>query len=117
FKKTSLELGGKNAALVFADCDLAEAVITSVRSSLQNQGEICLCSSRIFVEEAVYEKFVEKFVRTVSLLRIGHPDEKETQMGPLISQQHREKVLSYIKLATEEGGQIACGGSIPALPA
>ncbi|MGE3260480.1 MAG: aldehyde dehydrogenase [Bacteriovoracia bacterium] len=117
FKKTSLELGGKNAALVFADCDLAEAVITSVRSSFQNQGEICLCNSRILVEEGIYEKFVEKFARTASLIRVGDPTLKETQMGPLVSKEHKEKVLSYIKLATEEGGTILGGGTVPHLEA
>jgi aminomuconate-semialdehyde/2-hydroxymuconate-6-semialdehyde dehydrogenase len=115
FKKTSLELGGKNAALVFADCDLAETVITSVRSAFQNQGEICLCNSRIFVEESIYEKFVEKFVRAASLIRVGDPLEKETQMGPLVNKEHREKVLSYIRLAQEEGGTILLGGSVPEL--
>jgi len=116
FKKTSLELGGKNGAIVFADCDLSEAVITSVRSAFQNQGEICLCNSRIFVEESIFEKFVDKFARASSLIRLGDPLEKETQMGPLVSREHREKVLSYIKLAGEEGGQILGGGSIPAMP-
>jgi aminomuconate-semialdehyde/2-hydroxymuconate-6-semialdehyde dehydrogenase len=117
FKKTSLELGGKNAALVFADCDLAEAVLTSVRSAFQNQGEICLCNSRILVEESIYEKFVEKFTRAASLIRPGDPLEKETQMGPLVSHEHREKVLGYIKLAQEEGGTIMGGGGIPPLKA
>lgn len=117
FKKTSLELGGKNAAIVFADCDLAEAAITCVRSSFQNQGEICLCNSRILVEESVYEKFVEKFARTASLIRVGDPEAKETQMGPLVSKEHREKVQSYIKLAAEEGGTIVGGGTVPDLPA
>ncbi len=117
FKRTSLELGGKNAAVVFADCDLSEAVITSVRAAFQNQGEICLCNSRILVEESIYEKFVEKFVRTTGLIHVGDPTLKETQMGPLVSREHREKVLSYIKLAADEGGTIACGGSIPELPA
>lgn len=117
FKKTSLELGGKNAALVFADCDLSEAVITSVRSAFQNQGEICLCNSRIFVEESVYEKFVEKFARAASLIRVGNPLEKETQMGPLVSAQHRDKVKSYIELAKQEGGTILQGGDSPNLPA
>lgn len=117
FKKTSLELGGKNAALVFEDADLSEAAITCVRSAFQNQGEICLCNSRIFVHESVYDKFVEKFVGSASLIRVGNPLEKETQMGPLVSAQHREKVLSYIKLAQEEGGKIALGGNIPELPA
>jgi aminomuconate-semialdehyde/2-hydroxymuconate-6-semialdehyde dehydrogenase len=117
FKRTSLELGGKNASLVFADCELSEAVITNVRSSFQNQGEICLCSSRILVEESIYEKFVEKFVRTTSLIPVGDPSLKETQMGPLVSREHREKVLGYIQLAAQEGGTIACGGGIPKLPA
>lgn len=116
FKKTSLELGGKNSAIVFADADLADAAITSVRSSFQNQGEICLCNSRILVEESVMEKFVEKFVRTTSLLRVGDPEQKETQMGPLVSKEHKEKVESYIKLAVAEGGRIAFGGTTPELP-
>jgi aminomuconate-semialdehyde/2-hydroxymuconate-6-semialdehyde dehydrogenase len=117
FKKTSLELGGKNAALVFADSNIAEAAITSVRSAFQNQGEICLCNSRIFVEETVYEEFLEKFLRTTSLLRVGDPEAKETQMGPLVSKEHREKVMSYIELAKKEGGKIEFGGNIPKLEA
>lgn len=117
FKKTSLELGGKNAALVFADADIAEAAITSVRSAFQNQGEICLCNSRIFVEAGAYDSFLEKFTRTVSLLRVGNPEEKETQMGPLVSKEHREKVLGYIELAKKEGGKIELGGGVPKLPA
>lgn len=116
FKKTSLELGGKNSALVFADADISEAAITSVRSAFQNQGEICLCNSRIFVEESAYEKFVEKFARTASLLRLGDPEAKETQMGPLVSREHREKVMGYIELAKKEGGKILFGGEIPKLP-
>lgn len=116
FKKTSLELGGKNAALVFADSDISEAAITSVRSAFQNQGEICLCNSRIFVEESVYEKFVEKFARTASLIRVGDPEEKETQMGPLVSKEHREKVMGYIELAKKEGGKILFGGEVPKMP-
>jgi len=115
-KKISLELGGKNAALVFADADIPEAVISTVRSAFQNQGEICLCNSRILVEESVFEQFCEKYARMVSLLKVGDPVEKETQMGPLVSKEHREKVLSYIKLASEEGGKILTGGSIPAMP-
>lgn len=117
FKKTSLELGGKNAAIVFADADISEAAIQSVRASFQNQGEICLCNSRIFVEESVYPTFVEKFARTASLIRMGNPEEKETQMGPLVSREHREKVMSYIELAKKEGGQIQYGGKIPKLAA
>ncbi|MCO5143697.1 MAG: aldehyde dehydrogenase [Oligoflexia bacterium] len=114
-KKTSLELGGKNAALIFSDSDLSEAAIQSVRSSFQNQGEICLCSSRIYVQEEVLEKFLEKFVRTVSLLKIGDPEAKETQMGALVSKEHREKIESYVALAVKDGGTILCGGSRPKL--
>jgi aminomuconate-semialdehyde/2-hydroxymuconate-6-semialdehyde dehydrogenase len=116
FKKTSLELGGKNAAIVFADADVSEAAIQTVRSAFQNQGEICLCSSRIFVEEKVYPEFVEKFARYASLLRVGNPEEKETNMGPLVSKEHKEKVLSYIELAKKEGGKVEFGGDAPDLP-
>ncbi len=115
FKKTSLELGGKNAAVVFADADVAEAAIQLVRSGFQNQGEICLCNSRIFVEEKVYPEFVEKFSRYASLLRVGNPEDKETNMGPLVSKEHKEKVQSYIELAKKEGGKIAFGGDTPTL--
>lgn len=115
FKKTSLELGGKNAALVFADADLAQAALTSVRSAYQNQGEIRLGSSRVFVEESVYDEFVEKFTRTGSLIHVGDPELKETQMGPLVSKEHREEVRSYIELAKQEGGNILFGGNVPKL--
>jgi aminomuconate-semialdehyde/2-hydroxymuconate-6-semialdehyde dehydrogenase len=116
-KKTSLELGGKNSALVFADCDLSEAVLGSVRAAFQNQGEICLCNSRILVEESIFEKFVEKFARMAGFYTVGDPEAKETQMGPLVSKEHREKVMGYIKLAVEEGGEVVAGGKIPKLPA
>ena len=116
-KKTSLELGGKNAALIFADCNLSEAAISSVRAAFQNQGEICLCNSRILVEEKVYEAFVEKFIGTASLIRPGNPEDKEIQMGPLVSKDHRNKVQSYIELAKTEGGTIRLGGKVPNLPA
>lgn len=117
FKKTSLELGGKNAALIFEDSDLPEAVIQTVRSSFQNQGEICLCSSRIFVQEKIFDEFVQKYTRTVSLIRPGNPAESVSQMGPLVSREHREKVMGFITKAVEEGGKIVQGGNIPSMPA
>ena len=111
FKKLSLELGGKNPNVVFADADLDEAVATSIRSSFWNQGEICLCGSRIFVERAIYDAFVERFVAATRQLRIGDPLDPATDVGALISQAHLEKVTGYIELARQEGGTIACGGA------
>ena len=110
FKKLSLELGGKNPNLIFADADLDDAVATSIRSSFWNQGEICLCGSRIFVERPVYETFVERFVAETKKLRIGDPTDETTDVGALISAAHLEKVTGYIELAKKEGGTIATGG-------
>ncbi|MBR9978296.1 MAG: aldehyde dehydrogenase [Bacteroidetes bacterium] len=110
FKKLSLELGGKNAALVFADCDFEETVETVVGSAFSNQGEVCLCSSRIFIERPLYERFRDAFVERVRELTVGDPLDDSTRQGALISPQHMEKVLSYIALAREEGGRILCGG-------
>jgi aminomuconate-semialdehyde/2-hydroxymuconate-6-semialdehyde dehydrogenase len=104
FKKLSLELGGKNPTVVFADADLDEAFKTTVRAAFWNQGEICLCGSRVFVEESIYERFVEGFVRLAKELRIGD------DIGALISAAHLEKVMGYIELAKQEGGTIAAGG-------
>jgi aminomuconate-semialdehyde/2-hydroxymuconate-6-semialdehyde dehydrogenase len=111
FKKLSLELGGKNPNLIFADADLDDAIATSIRSSFWNQGEICLCGSRIFVERAIYDGFVERFVEATKKLRIGDPLDIETDVGALISEPHLEKVLRYVALAKEEGGTIVTGGN------
>ncbi len=111
FKKLSLELGGKNPNVIFADADLDEAIATSIRSSFWNQGEICLCGSRIFVERAIYDSFVERFVAETKKLRVGDPMEAETDVGALISEQHLEKVTRYVALAKEEGGTIVTGGN------
>lgn len=111
FKKTSLELGGKNPNIIFADSEFANAVSTSVRSSFTNQGEICLCGSRIFVERPIYERFVGEFSSQVNRLRVGDPLEMHTDVGALISRQHMEKVLGYIALAKSEGGEVLCGGA------
>ena len=110
FKKLSLELGGKNPNIIFADCDYEEMLATTVRSSFSNQGQICLCGSRIFVERPIYEKFKTDFVEKVKKLKIGDPLKPETNIGAVVSKQHLEKVLSYIELAKTEGGKILCGG-------
>lgn len=109
FKKISLELGGKNPNIVFADCNFERAVQTSIQSSFSNQGEICLCGSRIFVEKEIYEKFKEEFVRKTKELKVGNPSENNN-LGAIVSKQHLQKILSYIELAKNEGGKILCGG-------
>jgi aminomuconate-semialdehyde/2-hydroxymuconate-6-semialdehyde dehydrogenase len=111
FKKLSLELGGKNPNIIFADCDYEEMLATTVRSSFSNQGQICLCGSRIFVERPIYEKFKADFVERVSRLKIGDPLDEATNIGAVVSSEHLEKVLSYIELAKEEGGRILLGGN------
>lgn len=110
FKKLSLELGGKNPNIIFADCDFENAISTSIHSSFSNQGEICLCGSRIFVERPLYQKFTDEFVKRTKELVVGDPLEEKTKVGPLNSEAHMKKVLSYIALAKEEGGQIVTGG-------
>lgn len=111
FKKLSLELGGKNPNLIFADCNYEKMLEVTVRSSFANQGQICLCGSRIFVEKPIYEKFKKDFVEKVKELKIGNPFDAETNIGALVSKPHLEKVESYIKIAEKEGGKILCGGN------
>ena len=110
FKKLSLELGGKNPNIIFADCDFENMLKTTVQSSFANQGEICLCGSRIFVERPIYEKFKAAFVERVSQLKPGNPADEKTRMGAIVSKPHMEKILSYIELAQQEGGKVLCGG-------
>jgi len=110
FKKISLELGGKNANVVFDDCDFEDAVNTSVRSSFANQGQICLCGSRIYVQRGIYEKFKAAFLDRVNGLTVADPLTNEARMGAVVSKEHMEKVLSYIELAKEEGGTLLTGG-------
>lgn len=113
FKKLSLELGGKNPNLIFADADLTAdsgAIATSIRSSFWNQGEICLCGSRIFVERSIHDEFVERFAAATKKLRIGDPLDDATDVGALISESHLRKVTGYIDLAVKEGGTIVAGG-------
>ncbi|HLV15233.1 MAG TPA: aldehyde dehydrogenase [Xanthomarina sp.] len=111
FKKLSLELGGKNPNIIFADCDYDDMLETTVRSSFANQGQICLCGSRIFVEASIYEKFKKNFINKVKSLKVGHPSQESTNIGALVSKPHLEKVMDYIAIAKQEGGLILCGGN------
>jgi aminomuconate-semialdehyde/2-hydroxymuconate-6-semialdehyde dehydrogenase len=110
FKKLSLELGGKNPNIIFADCDYDEMLETTVRSSFANQGQICLCGSRIFVERPIYERFKNDLVSRSLEMNIGDPLDDATNLGAIVSEPHMEKILSYIELAKQEGGTILCGG-------
>jgi aminomuconate-semialdehyde/2-hydroxymuconate-6-semialdehyde dehydrogenase len=110
FKKLSLELGGKNPNIIFADCRYNEMLDTTIRSSFSNQGEICLCGSRIFIERALYDKFKNDFVDRVKSLKVGDPNNADSDQGAIVSKQHFEIILSYIELAKQEGGKILCGG-------
>ncbi len=111
FKKLSLELGGKNPNLIFADCNYDKMLSVTLKSSFANQGQICLCGSRIFVEKSIYSKFKEDFVSKVKELKVGNPFDGDTTIGALVSKSHLEKVRSYIDLAKEEGSKILCGGN------
>jgi aminomuconate-semialdehyde/2-hydroxymuconate-6-semialdehyde dehydrogenase len=110
FKKLSLELGGKNPNIIFGDCNFDMAVKTTLESSFSNQGEICLCGSRIFVERPIYHKFLESFIEQTRKLTVGDPMEEHTTIGAIISRAHMEKVLRYITLAIAEGGTVVTGG-------
>jgi aminomuconate-semialdehyde/2-hydroxymuconate-6-semialdehyde dehydrogenase len=110
FKKLSLELGGKNPNIIFDDCDYEDMLITTFRSSFGNQGQICLCGSRIFVQDSIYEQFKKDFVTVVSKQKVGHPSAPDTKIGALVSKPHLEKVLSYVDIAKAEGGKVLYGG-------
>ncbi len=110
FKKVSLELGGKNPVIIFADCDYEEMLNTTIRSSFTNQGQICLCGSRIYIESSMYERFKADFVERAKKLIVGDPKAAETNVGAVVSEVHYNKILSYIDLAKEEGGKVLCGG-------
>ena len=116
FKKLSLELGGKNPVLVFADCDFDRMLSNTVRSSFRNQGQICLCGSRILIERTIYERFREAFVAKARALRVGDPEDGATDLGAVVSEAHMNKVLGHIATAEEEGGRILCGGERVLLP-
>ena len=109
-KKLSFELGGKNPNIIFKDSDLDEVIETTLKSSFINQGEVCLCGSRIYVENDVYELFLEKFVEETKKLKVGDPFEEDTKVGAVISEEHFNKVNNYIEIAKEEGGTFLTGG-------
>lgn len=111
FKKISLELGGKNPNIIFEDCDFDAMLKTTIHSSFANQGQICLCGSRIFIQRTIYEKFKTAFVNEVQKMRIGNP-RTDVQVGAVVSKSHQEKIISYIQLAKEEGGNVLCGGTV-----
>lgn len=110
-KKLSFELGGKNPNIIFADADLDDVIDTTMRSSFINQGEVCLCGSRIYVERSVYDEFLEKFSARAKELKVGDPFDPDTKVGALVSEEHYNKVLSYLEIAKEEGGTFLTGGS------
>jgi aminomuconate-semialdehyde/2-hydroxymuconate-6-semialdehyde dehydrogenase len=110
FKKLSLELGGKNPVVIFADCDYDEMLKTTIRSSFANQGQICLCGSRILVERSIYEKFKKDFVEKTAKSIVSNPEDPKANLGAVVSKPHMEKILSYIELAKEEGGTVLTGG-------
>ncbi|MFK7935106.1 MAG: aldehyde dehydrogenase [Saprospiraceae bacterium] len=110
FKKLSLEMGGKNPNLIFADCDYDKMLATTLRSSFANQGQICLCGSRIYVAASLYEKFKNDLVNRARQMVVGDPLSTETQIGAVVSEAHFNKILSYIELAKQEGGRVLCGG-------
>jgi aminomuconate-semialdehyde/2-hydroxymuconate-6-semialdehyde dehydrogenase len=112
-KKLSYELGGKNPNIIFADADMDEVVETTIKSSFINQGEVCLCGSRIYVERPAYEEFLEKFVAKTKELKVGKPFDENTNVGALVSKEHYDRVLSYVEIAREEGGTFLTGGKRP----
>ena len=112
-RDVSLELGGKNASLVFADCDLEAAVEGTIRSTFTNCGQVCLCTERVYVERPIFDAFVERFGRAAQALKPGVPKDRETTIGPLISEEHRQKVLSYFDKAASAGATVVSGGGIP----
>jgi len=111
FKKLSLELGGKNPNIIFADCNFDNALKTTLNSSFSNQGEICLCGSRIFIERPIYEKFRDELVKRAKAMKVGDPADDSNKLGAIVSRAHFEKVLSYIALARQEGGRVISGGN------
>jgi aminomuconate-semialdehyde/2-hydroxymuconate-6-semialdehyde dehydrogenase len=111
FKKISLELGGKNPNIIFADCDWDKMMRITLQSSFSNQGEICLCGSRILVEESIYERFKAEFIERTKKLTVGDPLDEKTKQGAIVTKQHFEKVMGCIELAKQEGGKILLGGN------
>ena len=115
-RPVSLELGGKNAAFVFADCDFSVAVDTVTRSVFENCGQVCLGTERVYVERPIFERFVAALKEKAEGMKPGRPDDAATRIGPLVSQEHRDKVLSYYRKAVEEGATVVTGGGVPDMP-
>src|SRR5205807_10462844 len=116
FKKVSVELGGKNPNIVFADADLDRAIAGSVRSSFANQGQICLCGSRLFVERSAYKDFVERFIDKASQLKMGDPLEEKTEQGAIVNKTQLDKIKFYVDLAQKGGCKVTLGGCAPQSP-
>jgi aminomuconate-semialdehyde/2-hydroxymuconate-6-semialdehyde dehydrogenase len=112
-KPVSFELGGKNAAVVFADADFDKAVAGVARSTFTNCGQVCLCTERVYVERPIFDKFVAELKKQAESIVVGDPYDESVTMGPLVSHKHREKVLSYFELAKEEGATLVTGGGVP----
>jgi aminomuconate-semialdehyde/2-hydroxymuconate-6-semialdehyde dehydrogenase len=112
-RPVSFELGGKNAAIVFADCNFDETVNGMADAVFLNTGQVCLCAERVYVERPIYDRFVDRLKQKAESFRAGWPTEQNTNFGPLISQQHRDKVLSYYALARKEGAEVVTGGGVP----
>lgn len=112
-RDVSMECGGKNAAIVFADCDIDKAIEGTMRSAFANCGQVCLGTERVYVQRPIFEEFVERLAKQASELTLGAPQDASTNMGPLISLEHKEKVLSYYRLAVEEGATVVLGGGVP----
>ncbi len=115
-RDVSLELGGKNAGLVFADCDMDKAIEGTMRSAFANCGQVCLGTERVYVERSIFDEFVTRLKNEAEKLHIGSPDDEKANLGPLISLKHREKVLSYYQQALEDGATLITGGGVPDMP-
>lgn len=114
-KKVSLELGGKNPAIVLDDCDLDKTIDIIIKSAFSNQGQICLCNSRIYIQDKVYDRFKSQLIERVAMIKIGDPEDIDTQFGAITNKQHYEKIIAYINAAKEEGGSVLCGGDSPSI--
>lgn len=115
-RDVSLECGGKNAAIVFDDCDLDKAIEGTMRSVFANCGQVCLGTERVYVQRGIYEAFKARLIEGANSLKLGPSDDPETSMGPLISKEHQQKVLSYYRIAVDEGATVLCGGGVPDMP-
>jgi aminomuconate-semialdehyde/2-hydroxymuconate-6-semialdehyde dehydrogenase len=115
-RQVSFELGGKNPALVFADCDIDKAIEGTMRSVFANCGQVCLGTERVYVERPIFEEFVRRLKAGAEALKLGRPDDQSVNLGPLISQEHRDKVLSYYRKAVDEGATVVTGGGVPSMP-